>query len=70
VGWSITNILLDLTGGIANFSQMLTQSIDQSMFPSTTFLAFCFRVFLARPVTCYTRQIVSDTRQIVRSTAH
>lgn len=32
VGWSITNILLDLTGGIANFSQMLTQSIDQSSF--------------------------------------
>lgn len=31
-GWSITNILLDLTGGIANFGQMLTQSLDQSIY--------------------------------------
>lgn len=31
-GWSISNILLDLTGGIANFGQMLTQSLDQNSF--------------------------------------
>lgn len=31
-GWSVSNILLDLTGGIANFSQMLTQSLDQKSF--------------------------------------
>jgi cystinosin len=32
VGWSISNILLDLTGGTSNFAQMLTQSIDQNSF--------------------------------------
>ncbi|KAG0625405.1 hypothetical protein M758_2G052300 [Ceratodon purpureus] len=32
IGWSISNILLDLTGGTANFLQMLTQSIDQNSF--------------------------------------
>ncbi|KAH7681511.1 cystinosin protein [Dioscorea alata] len=29
VGWSIGNILLDLTGGVLNFVQMAVQSIDQ-----------------------------------------
>mgnify|MGYP002776084042 FL=1 len=29
VGWSIGNILLDLSGGIGNFLQMGVQSIDQ-----------------------------------------
>lgn len=29
VGWSIGNILLDLTGALLNFGQMLVQSIDQ-----------------------------------------
>lgn len=29
VGWSIGNILLDLTGGLFNFAQMAVQSIDQ-----------------------------------------
>ncbi|KAH7282396.1 hypothetical protein KP509_35G028900 [Ceratopteris richardii] len=29
VGWSIGNILLDLSGGVANFLQMGVQSIDQ-----------------------------------------
>ncbi|KAJ3671709.1 hypothetical protein LUZ60_007788 [Juncus effusus] len=32
VGWSIGNILLDLTGGILNFCQMGVQSIDQDSF--------------------------------------
>lgn len=31
-GWSISNILLDLTGGVCNFGQMLTQSLDQNSF--------------------------------------
>ncbi|PKU77012.1 cystinosin homolog [Dendrobium catenatum] len=30
VGWSIGNILLDLTGGLLNFVQMAVQSIDQN----------------------------------------
>ncbi|PKA54485.1 Cystinosin like [Apostasia shenzhenica] len=30
VGWSIGNILLDLTGGLLNFAQMAVQSIDQN----------------------------------------
>ncbi|KAI3871626.1 hypothetical protein MKX03_005809 [Papaver bracteatum] len=29
VGWSIGNILLDLLGGVTNYAQMATQSIDQ-----------------------------------------
>jgi cystinosin len=29
IGWSIGNILLDLTGGVLNFGQMGVQSIDQ-----------------------------------------
>lgn len=29
VGWSIGNILLDLTGGVLNFGQLAVQSIDQ-----------------------------------------
>ncbi|KAH9293816.1 hypothetical protein KI387_040976, partial [Taxus chinensis] len=29
-GWSIGNILLDLSGGLANFAQMGIQSIDQN----------------------------------------
>ncbi|CAA6659642.1 unnamed protein product [Spirodela intermedia] len=29
VGWSIGNILLDLTGGLLNFGQLAVQSIDQ-----------------------------------------
>ena len=28
-GWSIGNILLDFSGGIANYAQMMMQSIDQ-----------------------------------------
>ncbi|KAG0454946.1 hypothetical protein HPP92_024238 [Vanilla planifolia] len=30
LGWSIGNILLDLTGGLLNFGQMAMQSIDQN----------------------------------------
>lgn len=30
VGWSIGNILLDLTGGVLSFAQMAVQSIDQN----------------------------------------
>ena len=30
VGWSIGNILLDFGGGLANYLQMVIQSIDQS----------------------------------------
>ncbi|PKU71947.1 cystinosin homolog [Dendrobium catenatum] len=30
VGWSIGNILLDLTGGLLNFVQMAVQSVDQN----------------------------------------
>jgi cystinosin len=29
IGWSVGNILLDLTGGVLNFCQMGVQSIDQ-----------------------------------------
>jgi cystinosin len=29
IGWSIGNILLDLTGGVLNFGQMGVQSVDQ-----------------------------------------
>jgi cystinosin len=29
VGWSIGNILLDLSGGVGNFLQMGVQSVDQ-----------------------------------------
>lgn len=29
IGWSIGNILLDLTGGVLNFGQLGVQSIDQ-----------------------------------------
>ncbi|WZZ53844.1 hypothetical protein YC2023_053951 [Brassica napus] len=29
VGWSIENILLDFTGGVSNYLQMVVQSIDQ-----------------------------------------
>jgi len=32
VGWSITNIVLDLSGGTANLLQMFVQSIDQHSF--------------------------------------
>lgn len=43
VGWSIGNILLDFGGGLANYLQMVIQSIDQSnnllFHPS---LAFCW----------------------------
>ncbi|GAU13131.1 hypothetical protein TSUD_174310, partial [Trifolium subterraneum] len=28
-GWSIENILLDFSGGVANYAQMAMQSIDQ-----------------------------------------
>jgi len=28
-GWSIWNILLDFSGGVANYAQMAMQSIDQ-----------------------------------------
>jgi len=43
VGWSIGNILLDFTGGLANYLQMVIQSIDQSnnLF-SITSIAFVF----------------------------
>lgn len=30
-GWSIGNILLDFSGGIANYAQMTMQSIDQGL---------------------------------------
>lgn len=30
-GFSIGNILLDFSGGVANYGQMVVQSIDQSM---------------------------------------
>jgi cystinosin len=29
-GWSIENILLDFSGGVANYAQMAMQAIDQS----------------------------------------
>ncbi|XP_078434809.1 PQ-loop repeat family protein / transmembrane family protein [Wolffia australiana] len=32
VGWSIGNILLDLTGGVLNFGQMTVQSVDQGSY--------------------------------------
>lgn len=31
-GFSIGNILLDFSGGIANYGQMVVQSIDQGLF--------------------------------------
>lgn len=34
VGWSIGNILLDLTGGLLSFCQMGVQSLDQGQTPS------------------------------------
>jgi len=30
-GWSIGLVLLDFFGGVANFLQMITQSIDQGV---------------------------------------
>lgn len=41
-GWSISNILLDLTGGVCNFGQMLTQSLDQSKHSASLILAFIY----------------------------
>lgn len=38
VGWSIGNILLDLTGGLLSFFQMGVQSIDQGQIRKSLFL--------------------------------
>ena len=40
IGFSIGNILLDLLGGIANYGQMMVQSIDQRMFFKFLWLRF------------------------------
>lgn len=43
VGWSIGNILLDFTGGLANYLQMVIQSIDQrnNLFSITSIAFVC-----------------------------
>ena len=35
-GFSIGNILLDFSGGVANYAQMIAQSIDQGVISSST----------------------------------
>jgi hypothetical protein len=49
IGWSVGNILLDLTGGVLNFCQMGVQSIDQRKlhlsFDFTPMVLYCTRLF-------------------------
>lgn len=49
IGWSVGNILLDLTGGVLNFCQMGVQSIDQRKlhlsFDFTPMVLCCTRLF-------------------------
>jgi cystinosin len=42
IGWSIENILLDLTGGVLSFAQMIMDSINSSMLSGS--LSSCFVV--------------------------
>ena len=46
IGWSIGNILLDLTGGVLNFGQMGVQSIDQRKLHFFFDSNACFRLYL------------------------
>ena len=39
-GWSIGNILLDFSGSVANYGQMVVQSIDQGLYIDIT-LSLC-----------------------------
>lgn len=41
-GFSIGNIILDLAGGLANYAQMATQSIDQRMLVIFSFVSRSF----------------------------
>ena len=36
-GWSIGNILLDFSGSIGNYGQMVLQSIDQGLYIDITY---------------------------------
>ena len=50
-GFSIGNILLDFSGGVANYAQMIVQSIDQGVISSSTVdctlnLSFTHTIFL------------------------
>lgn len=46
-GWSIGLVLLDFFGGIANYLQMIMQSIDQGVLsPLQTLLSLYFFFFL------------------------
>jgi len=50
IGWSVGNILLDLTGGVLNFCQMGVQSIDQRKlhlsFDFTSWFVYCIALLL------------------------